>query len=377
MTRVAHITSAHPPGDVRILVRECAGLAAAGYDVELVARGEGEREERGVRILGVRVPAGRLGRMTVGAWRCFGRARAEHPDVYHIHDPELLLPALFARMGGAIVVYDIHENLPQQVLSKYWIPGFLRRPAAWLADRVERGLARAMSACVLAVPVQQERFSRVRRSALVQNFPETVEFASIPLREHDEETVELVYLGSLSAIRGAEEMVDALPLVAEHTPVRLTIAGRFWPEDLASRLAERPGWAHVRDLGWIDRTRTLELLGESFAGLVVFHPVPNHLQSSTTKLYEYVMAGLPVVASDFPQWRWVAEEAGCGVLVDPLSPADIARGVLELAADRHRAFEMATSGRRIAVERYSWESQLESLLGLYRDLAGAAKEGSA
>ena len=98
--KVCHMTSAHPPEDVRIFYKECVSLANAGYDVYLVAKGE-SYEKNGVHIIGVGQPSGgRLSRMTKFSKQVYQAALAVNADIYHFHDPELLPYGLKLKRRG-------------------------------------------------------------------------------------------------------------------------------------------------------------------------------------------------------------------------------------------------------------------------------------
>src|SRR5699024_10575453 len=117
---------------------------------------------------------------------------------------------------------------------------------------------------------------------------------------------------------GAREMVEAIGLVPERYGLRLALGGAFSPLSLREELEALPGWAHVDALGWLQRSDVADLLSDGRMGLVLFHPAPNHVDAQPNKLFEYMSAGIPVIASDFPLWRHIVDGAGCGLLVDPL-----------------------------------------------------------
>src|SRR5205085_12683416 len=110
----------------------------------------------GVRLHGLRVSPGRLRRMTSTVLGAYRMARSLRADVYHLHDPELVPAGLLLRAAGAQVIYDVHEHLPQQILSKPWVHARLRRSLAALADAGERAAARLLSAVVVAEPHIEE-----------------------------------------------------------------------------------------------------------------------------------------------------------------------------------------------------------------------------
>jgi glycosyltransferase involved in cell wall biosynthesis len=101
-------------------------------------------------------------------------------------------------------------------------------------------------------------------------------------------------------------------------------------------------------------------------GLLVLHPVEAHLESLPIKLFEYMAAGIPVVASDFPAWRELVGDAG--LLVDPYDVGAIAGAIDTLLDDPQAAEAMGARGRAAVADRYGWEGEAERLLSLYERL---------
>jgi glycosyltransferase involved in cell wall biosynthesis len=110
------------------------------------------------------------------------------------------------------------------------------------------------------------------------------------------------------------------------------------------------------------------LLSHARAGLVVLHPTPNYLDSYPVKLFEYMSAGLPVIASDFPLWRRIIEDSCCGLLVDPRDPSAIARAMTWLLEHPDEAENMGQSGLRAVLSKYNWADQSRRLLAMYARL---------
>ena len=109
--RVVHLTSSHPPDDIRIFGKECRSLAQAGFEVHLIAPGAGGGTRDGVVLHGFDLPTGpRLLRIVRRLWRAWRCAHALRPDLCHFHEPELVPVALLLKLGGARVVYDVHED---------------------------------------------------------------------------------------------------------------------------------------------------------------------------------------------------------------------------------------------------------------------------
>ena len=373
--RVVHNSVVHPPMDVRIFYKECRTLAAAGYDTHLVVPTPPRGCVDGVRFHRLdhqwRGRPRHLWSTLSQSWKA---ARALRPHVYHFHDPILIPLALLLKVVGCRVVYDVHEDYPREAFAlagaRRWV-GWL----FWALYSALEGLARVFcDGFVCVTPTIARRFPAAR-TVLVQNFPLPEDLADAggggPMAERPRR---VVYVGGLTAVRGAVEMVRAMehPALGSAT---LTLAGEFGSAALREEMERRPGWGRVEYLGFQDRAGVRALLRGSRVGLVVLHPEQAHLDAQPIKLYEYMAAGLPVVASDFPLWRGIVEGAGCGVLVDPLDAAAVAEAAGWLLDHPEDATAMGERGRRAVLERFNWEAEAVTLVALYRRLGYAPAGG--
>lgn len=367
---IIHFTTVHPRSDTRIRLKEVATLAATfNCEVKLYVqdgRGDDVDAVGGYTIVDTGTPPpGRLRRMTFGAVRMYLAVRRARPTIAHFHDPELLPWALLLRLDGVKVIYDVHEDAPATVLSKEYLPAILRRPIAWGVRRFERLADQLCSAIVAATPAIQQNFSGC--AILVQNFPLQAELALPTPAPYEGRAPYIAYVGGISAIRGAREMVEAITRV--HVPeARLQVAGAFSPRSLEAALTNHPGWSRVDFHGWAGRKEVAEILRGVRAGLVLFHPLPNHIRAQPNKLFEYMAAGLPVIASDFPLWRKIVEGAGCGLLVDPQDPPAIAKAIQWILDHPAEAAAMGQRGRKAVEARFNWDVEAEKLVVLYKQL---------
>jgi len=362
------LSSAHEASDIRIFQKEARTLARAGYDVTFVVPHDRDEVVDGVRVRALAIPRSRLWRMLASFPLMLRAALGTGAEVCHFHDPELIPVGLALKALGRSVVYDAHEDLPKSILGKTYLPSWLRRPAAWAVHQVEKAASGAFDLVVVATEGILRSFHHHPRAVLIRNYPMLSQFESTPRRAGEGSEVVVAYSGGLTAARGAREMVAAVERLPGRVQIRLVILGRFWPEALEQEVRVMPGFARVDFRGWVSHAEVAEQLGRAEIGLVCFLPEPNHLEAGPNKLFEYMAAELPVVASDFPAWREIVEGNHCGICVDPTNPDAIATAIEYLADHPARRAEMGANGRRAVLEWYNWEAEGRRLVAAYAGL---------
>ena len=364
--KVAHLSSVHSRYDVRVFLKQCSSLAGSGYAVSLVvADGRGDEHKNGVAIYDVGPSNGRIDRMRNTARRVLLKAVALNADIYHLHDPELIPAGLKLKKMGKTIVFDSHEDVPADILSK----PYMSHPVRVLVSRVfaayEARACRKYDAIVGATPHIRDKFAPVNPlSVNINNFPVSGEFASEA--DWGGKRRQVCYMGGLESARGLREMVLAMSKV--DSDVRLQLAGRFQGPRLEREVKTWAGWSKVDALGHIDRATVRVLLSQSVAGLLIFLPVPNHTEAQPNKMFEYMSAGIPVIGSYFPLWREIIEGNKCGLCVDPLDPEAIAKAIDFVMGHPDSAKQMGENGRQAVKSRYNWAIEEKKLLALYERL---------
>ena len=369
--KIVHITSVHSAVDIRIFQKECRALARAGFRVTSIGSHSSDVTIDGVNIKSIYRDRSRLARMTRTVWRAYREAVKQDADVYHFHDPELIPVGLLLRARGKLVIYDLHEDLPKDILSKSYLPSWARSSIAWIMEKIESTACRRFSALVAVTPSIADRFRTVnQKTIVVHNYPSPKELIwgrAPKLWESRRQSV--AYIGGMMTIRGIREMVEAMRLLPESLRATLELAGPHPEgEPTVEELSTHPGWERVLHHGFVDQPSTFEILHHVRGGLVLFHPVENHIQAMPQKIFEYMGAGLPVIASDFPLWRHILGDSGCGILVDPQDPRAIARAIEYILTNPHEAEEMGRRGRAAVLEHYNWDVQAQRLVNLYSEL---------
>lgn len=363
--KVVHLSSAHYAADSRILHKECKSLAGAGHDVTLLAPHERDTVVGGVKIKALHPPKSRWKRWTAGMWRLYRHVERLPADLYHFHDPDLIPFGMWLSLRGKRVIYDAHEDLPNTFPYKYYIPACARKMLGWLAGRIEKLAARRFAAVVAATPTIAKRFSEYNtNTVVVRNFPSLAEVALGRSLPWNERPPLVVYVGSMAPERGFREAMAAMSLLPENLNARLAFAGPVTPE-LRKQIDDLAGADRTNLLGLLGRTEVASLLGRARVGLVPLHRMPNFVNALPVKLFEYMSAGVPVIASDFPLWREIVEHGGCGLLVDPCDTKGMARAIEYLLTHSEEAQQMGARGRKAIERHYNWKTEERQLLALY------------
>lgn len=367
--RVVHLTSVHPRYDTRIFLKQCRSLARAGYQVTLiVADGKGSEIKEGVAIVDVGPSHNRLRRMVGATRRVLAAARKVDADIYHLHDPELMPAGLVLRRSGKRVVFDAHEDLPKQLRGKSYLHPLVRRFMAAMFSAYERRACARFSGVIAATPCIQDKFLAINpRTTNINNFPLPGELESGAV-DWSVKQAQVTYVGGIDRMRGILEVVRAMAQV--RSGARLQLAGRFSEANDETQARALAGWAAVDAMGFQDRSAVRGILRQAVAGIVTFLPLPNHVDAQPNKMFEYMSAGVPVIASNFPLWREIIEGNKCGLCVDPSSPQEIAQAIDYLLTHPTEAEQMGRNGQKAVRERYNWSTEEKKLLDFYRQLIG-------
>lgn len=362
--RINHLTTAHSADDVRVFSKECCSLAKAGYEVVLTVPHSKAESRGGIRIRPVALPSNRLSRVLTTSLRILATTITERAEVYHFHDPELIPVGMLLKVCGRRVIYDVHEDVPAQTLGKHWVPPALRPALANLLSLIERIGAHFFDGVVAATPTIAARFPR-HKTVTVHNYAlaEAMPMGSLPVTQRGRC---MVYVGGISRDRGLFQMLDAL----NQMDGQLLLAGKFSPPSLAEDAMRMAAWDQVDYRGVLDQVGVAATLAEARLGLVTLQPTPSYIHSLPVKLFEYMLAGLPVVASDFPLWREIVAGARCGLLVDPQDPTAIAQACQWLLDNPEMSSEMGLRGRAAVIKKYNWSSESRNLIRFYRRFVG-------
>jgi glycosyltransferase involved in cell wall biosynthesis len=364
--------------------REASALAAAGHRVtvlELAAVPGGRAELEGFERRSCLPPAWmrrhlpfHLYRLAFLAWfvRWQVRLRA---DVVHAHDAAMLLPGIIgARLTGARLVYDSHELATS-------VP-YRERGWALFVHAIERLLVpRCAAVITVSDGIARElrrRYGLVRTPTVVRNVTALQAQGHGGLRARlriDEDVPLVLHQGAPAPARGCEVLLDAIQRLPG---VHLAFLGDPEPgygEILREEIRARGIEERVTLLASVPLEDLLAHTAEADVGVTLLQDTcANHRLALPNKLFEYIAAGIPVVASELPEMRSLIERHGVGWCVPPGDSKTLAETLDEALRRRCTDPELHERLSRAAAE-LSWPNEQRGLLALYARLANNSKAG--
>jgi len=363
--RVCVMSSVHPVYDTRIYYKEILSLKKKGLHITYINREKEGFDRNGVYHVRLEVASSRIRRMLTSFWKMYKLAINQDDEVYHFHDPELLLTGLLLRLRGKKVIYDVHEDVPRQILHKQYLKPFIRPFVSALFEFFEKLIARRFSAIITATPKIESVFKSKRINAVsIKNYPKIEEFVTIQSKPSVHEKDGMCYVGGIREDRGIFEMLEACALGS----IKLTIAGRFDSPNLEEKCKASPYWGNVDFRGYVGREEVADVMTSSLAGLMVLYPTNQYLESLPIKMFEYMAAGIPVIGSDFPLWKGILADGRCGVCVNPRDISEIVAAIRYYGEKAKRHYDDGNNGRKLVETKYNWGYEEKKLIELYTNI---------
>lgn len=396
--------------------KEALALAGAGHTVTIISSPEPGAPERetwnGIRI--VRLPKsgklkaavrraldsaelkrGFLGRTRVNPLkqslgnlfhsilyqrRLLREALATKADVFHAHDLDTLAVCAAASvLRRAKLVYDSHELWLESTRHLEATDGLFR-----VLERAAEKLIAPRAHAVISVTPGREKVMtdmyRGLKSWIVPNYPPVVALGErnpgtrVLLGVPSEEYFLFLYQGILCMHRGLEQLIEASSLLGD-SPIHIALVGHDASGGAIESYARKRGApGRITFHPPVPSEELHRYTSSADGGLLLFQgSCLNHTLSLPNKLFEYMMASVPILACDLPEITELVSRHSCGMTVDATSPEAIARGMISMASDAAAARAMGERGRRAALENYTWDASSKVLLSIYENIGSRKK----
>jgi glycosyltransferase involved in cell wall biosynthesis len=365
MVSVCHISTVHSENDDRIFHKECVSLAREGYEVYYIVPTEKEREEFNVKIIPLKRAENRLFRLFALSCIAFYKALKINASVYHFHDPELMLVGVLLKCFGKKVIYDVHEDLPKQVLYKPWIKfHFVRKIFSFLIYYSEKMCCLFFDAIIAATPDIASKFD-LKKTSVVRNLAIVKLIDSRATFYCDTDKFVLIYVGGLSEIRGIKEVVQALHFLNDPN-IEFWLLGPWSSDSFRKECESLLGYEYVRYFGHFNLEEVYPYIKRADAGVALLYPTTNHLKSLPVKAFEYMACNKAMIMSDFDYWKKLFHQ--CAIFANPMDIHEIADSVKKLKLDSHLRQKMGEMGRALIDQEFSWEVESKILFERYRNV---------
>ena len=379
--KICMLSSVHPPLDKRVFDKEAISLVQAGFEVLHLAPGDEKdsRIEQGVKLEIYRSSYSRFKRL-FKLFRLYKLANEINADAYHCSEPDSwLVGVLLKFFRGKKVVFDVHEHYPS--IFADWFPKLFHPLAAFFVREYMKLMERFTDSIVLTKRCLADDFKRCpEKNFLVMN---CTPLAALQQTRNGTNLIEkqlssykgkftFVHIGVLARRRGSEQLLHAMTLLKD-LPIQVVIIGQFddGSQDSFLQKAQNLGLAdRIIFYEWMPFAQAFQNIMAADAGLILFQATfGNNILGLPHKMFDYMLAGLPVIAPSFaPEIVYIINEAKCGLLIDTADPNAIAKAMRQLVENPGKASAMGKNGAKAVVERYNWEREASVLINMYRKI---------
>lgn len=363
--KVVHIAYAHRYDDIRIYEKECKSLKAQGHDVFYITSNK-IADTDDVKSLEVTVKILKLDNrnryMTV--LRYLKEVEKEvdkiSPDICQLHDWQLM-PLILKFKNKYKVVFDSHEDFPAY-LSTDFLPKLPQKIKEKVFFKIEKFyLKNAVWLIAANEHIKMELTKITSHVTAIKNYPiiydDNIANHYLP---------QFCYIGGISDNLGGKVIAEAVRGVDS----KIVLVGNTDPCYLSeiSKLANNK----IEYLGFKSKPEVRNLIKNSIGGLVVYLPHPNCIHALPNKMFEYLESRVPIICSDFDDWKAMLKDKDCCIFVDPNNVEEIQNAMDYLISNPDKARIMGENGRKAVEEEFNWKVEKDKLQILYNHLESSS-----
>ena len=372
--KIAVITSVHYPAlEPRIYYKEILSLAEK-YLVHYIFPDDGKQTLPNTHnVINHQIPLvkNRLKRVLM-QWQIIKIINTlKKLKCIHIHDPELILSGLFLKAKSHKIIFDLHEDIINSISEKTYIPEHLRRFTSFLIKGLFHFVRNTFDYWILAEDSYQVHFNGKANHEVIHNYPKPSFSENIMLSSKNNGS--MIYVGQITIDRGVLVMIEVVhQLRQKGHSYYLTLVGKI--PDISTKIKMEALIAkyhlhnNIKFVNHVPNEKIYSHLSKHSIGLALLKPLKNYVHSIPTKVYEYMLTGIPVVVSDFPMYKKFVLKNECGFAVNPENINQIAEHILMLYSDLKMMNRFGENGKRAAAKYYNWSSEKIKLFKIYNNL---------
>lgn len=368
--KVVHISTVHPPLDTRIYYKECLSLAEEGFNTTLIISEHKDTEQINrelINVIEIKKVKNRFFRILKSNLEAFKVAKKLNADIYHLHDPELLLIGRLIKNKSNTVIFDVHEDYETSIRQKK----YLKKPFNILFSKIynfiEKILIKKLELC-FAEKYYKEKYNR---GIQILNYPliKNLDIKQQSFSSNKSE-VNLLYTGAISSDRGAYIHAE-LPNMDKNIKVKLV---GICSNDTANQMYEITNDKSRLIIKGVNEFIPRNEIDDEYkkghwlAGLALFPPTDHYMKKELTKFFEYMNVGIPIICSNFPHWIEFIEKYQCGITVDPFNEKEIIDAIHYLRDNPQKALQMGENGKMAVQNELNWNKEKEKLIDWYNNL---------
>lgn len=306
-------------------------------------------------------------------YRIFQAIRYERADLIIVRDLPLVKSALILKnILGTKVVLDMAEVYPEMYASsaqfsdKSFAQRLLKNPK--VAQRYEASVLPVVDHTLVMIEESRERLLRKGipedRVTIVSNTPPIDKFRGL-VHQHTGTNLHLVYVGFLTELRGLDLLIKAVAEYIERgnpsDSIRVDIVGKGASKPkLQSLVAELGVGSSVTIHGWLSQEKVTQLMTAANVGALTYRVCGHWNHTIPNKIFDYMLAGLPVLATEVIPIQRIVTQEDCGLVCRDLDTADIA-GKLEQLRNPELRIALGRNGNEAVKRTWNWEKDKAQL----------------
>jgi len=367
---IVHATTVHPWWDNRVSNKMVTGLAEAGFPVYFILNSYPPNQKPSFKCLNIKTLERKSGikERVVKNFIAYKKASSiPQKGIFHFHDPEMIFVAAAMRLRGWKVIYDVHEDVYLDIAQKPYFGKIAQLILPYLFRAIEQTIIKLFGfQLVLAEKSYKKRYPK---GIEILNYPKQTLSKNHNNRQNYQE-ISLLYTGVLLMDRGALKFKEILQTDPNIT---ITIIGKC-SENLKQKVLKDCAPYHEQlTMKTTPEGISFEEITDAYqqgnwtAGLAVFPDTEFYRDKELTKFFEYIQYSIPILASHFPTWLSLIEKQKIGLCIDPDDISTTLSAVLHHFRDEEKWTLLRDNCQKVAT-KYSWESQQEKLINLYKNI---------